>query len=62
MMAILLDDADAESGQIVVLAVIHARHLRRFAAHQRAAGLHATLGDAGDQARADATSSLPVAK
>ena len=51
---VLFHDPDAETRQIVVLAVIHARHLGRFAAHQCAAGLHAPLDDAGDQAFAHA--------
>ena len=47
---VLFHDADTESRQIVVLAVIHARHFGRFAAHQRATGLHAPIDDAGDEA------------
>src|ERR1700722_2765868 len=46
---VLFHDADAETRKIVVLAVIHARHLGRFASHQRAAGLHASFDDAGDE-------------
>ena len=33
---VLLDDADAEAGEIVVLAVVHAGHLGGLAADQRA--------------------------
>ena len=43
-----LHGADGKAGEIVVLAGIHARHLGRLAADQRAAGLPAALGDAGD--------------
>ncbi len=50
MNALLFHDADAESRQIVILAVIHAGHFGRFAADQRASGLHAPLDDAGDEA------------
>ena len=46
-----LDGADREAGEVVVAAVVHARHLGRLAADQRAAGLAAALGDAGDDAR-----------
>ena len=44
--------AHGKAGEVVVLAVIHARHFRRFAADQRAAGLAAALGDAADDRRA----------
>ena len=33
---VLLDDADAEAGEIVVALRVHARHFRRLAADQRA--------------------------
>ena len=42
---VLLHHADAESGEIVVLAVVHAGHLRGLASHQRSARLHAALHD-----------------
>ena len=45
-----LDGADGEAGEVVVARGIHARHLGRLAADQRAAGLPAALGDAGDHA------------
>ena len=35
-------------GQVIVRAVIHAGHLGRLTADQRATGLHAALGDAGN--------------
>ena len=58
-----LGGADGKAGEIVVVAVIHARHLGGFAADQRAAGQAAALGDALDDRRCPAaTSSLPVAK
>ncbi len=44
----LLDHADAETGDVVVIPLIHARHLGGFAAHQGTAGLLATFTDAGD--------------
>ena len=40
--------ADGESGQIVVTALVHTRHFGRFTANQRAAGLTASLGYAGN--------------
>ena len=43
---LLLDHAHRESGDVVLAVGIHARHLGRLAAHQRAAGLAAALGDA----------------
>ena len=43
-----LDGADGEAGEIVVAVGIHAGHLGGLAADQRAAGLAAALGDAGD--------------
>ena len=49
-----LDRADAEAGEIVIALGIHARHLRRLAADQRAAGLPAALGDDGDHPFGDA--------
>ena len=58
-----LDDADAEPGEVVVAAVIEAGQLGGLAADERAAGLAAALGDAGDHGRArSSTSSAPVAK
>ena len=43
---------DGEAGEVVVAVAVHARHLRRLAADQRAAGQPAALGDAGDDRRA----------
>ena len=43
------DGADGEAGQIVLAWFIEPRHFRRFAANQRATGLAAAFGDAGDQ-------------
>ena len=40
--------AHRESGKVVLAVVVHARHLRRLAAHQGAAGLAAAFGDPGD--------------
>ena len=51
--ALALDDADAEAGEVVVAAVVDAGQLGGLAADQRAAGLPAALGDAGDHARGD---------
>ena len=45
---VALHRADGEAGEVVVALGIHARHLGRLAADQRAAGLPAALGDAGD--------------
>ena len=47
---VLLDETDAEAGEVVVLARVHAGHLRRLAADQRAAGLQAAFDDALDHA------------
>jgi len=44
----LLHHADAEAGQVVVLAFVHAGHLGGLAADQRAAGQFAAGADAGD--------------
>src|SRR5690606_41015620 len=49
----LFHHADAEAGQVVVLAFVHARHLGGFAAHQGAAGQLATGADAGDHGGGD---------
>ena len=57
---IFLDDADAEAGEIVIGAVVHAGHLCGFAADQSAAGLHAPLHDARDDAFADADIEFPA--
>lgn len=46
----IFDHADAETGYVVIFAVVHARHFSGFAAHQRTAGLFAAFGDAGDHA------------
>ena len=56
--AIALDHADAEAGEVVVVAVIHAGHLGRFAAHQRGAGQHAAFGDAADHRLGDLDAQL----
>ena len=48
-----LDRADGEAREIVVAAAVHARHLGGLAADQRAAGLVAALGDAGDDLARD---------
>ena len=58
---VLLDHAHAEAGEVVVLAVVHAGHLRGLAAHQRGAGLHAALDDAAHDRLGDGDCSLPVA-
>ena len=42
---VLLHHADAEAGEIVVRAVVHAGHLGGLPADQRRAGLHAALDD-----------------
>src|SRR3569623_1111577 len=47
-----LGGPDREARGVVVLVVVHARHLGRFAADQRAAGDAAALGDALDDRRA----------
>ena len=44
----LLDHADRKARDVVLALRIHARHLGRLAAHQRAAGLTAALGHAAD--------------
>src|SRR3546814_16316077 len=49
-----LHRADAEAGEVVVAFGIHARHLRRLATDEGAAGLAAALGDAGDHGFRDA--------
>ena len=43
-----LDRADAKAGEVIIAIRIHAGHFGGFAADQRASGLFATLGDAGD--------------
>ncbi len=45
---LLLDDAHREAGDVVLAVGVHARHLGRLAAHERAARLTAALGDARD--------------
>ena len=55
---VLLDDADAEAGQVVVAGGIHAGHLRGLAADQRRAGLHAALDDAFDDRLGDVDAEL----
>ena len=47
---VFLHNADTEARQVVVTAVVHARHLGRFAAHQRTTGESTTLDDARDHA------------
>ena len=44
-------ETDGEAGQIVVVGRHHAGVLGRLAADEGAAGLHAALGDAGDDGR-----------
>ena len=44
----LLGHAHGETGQIVLVLVVHARHLGGLAADQAAIGLHAAVGHAGD--------------
>ncbi len=51
--AVALDDAHAESGEVVVALRVHAGHFRGLAADQRAARQDAALGDAGDDAFRD---------
>ena len=46
----LVDDADTETREVVVVAVIHARHLGGLAADQGAAGTDTAFGDAADDA------------
>ncbi len=48
-----LHRADAEARKIIVAGGIHARHLGRLAADQRAAGLEAALRDRGDNRLGD---------
>ena len=45
---VAVDDADAEPGEVVLVGRHHAGVLGGLAADQRAAGLHAAVGDAGD--------------
>src|SRR3546814_7918691 len=49
-----LHRADAEAGEVVVALGIHARHLRRLATDEGAAGPAAALGDAGAHGFRDA--------
>ncbi len=48
---VAVDRSDAEAGEVVVAGRIHARHLGRLAADQRAAGLAASFGDRRDHGR-----------
>ncbi len=57
--AVTLDRADGESGEIEVLACIHAGHFGGLAADQRRAGLAAALGDARDDSRPGLRVELP---
>jgi hypothetical protein len=50
--------ADAEAGQVIVAGRVHARHFRRLAADQRAAGHAAAIGDAGDDTLGNAVVEL----
>src|SRR5205809_5501391 len=50
---IALDRADAETGEVIIAAAVHARHFGGFATDQRATGLTAALGDRGDDLRSD---------
>ena len=43
-----LDRTDGEAGEVIVARLVHARHFGGFAADQRAAGLPAAIGDAGN--------------
>ena len=45
------DGADGEAGEVVVAGAVHAGHLRRLAAEQRAVTLGASLGDTADDRR-----------
>ena len=54
-----LDRADAEAGEVVIALGIHAGHLRRLAADQRAAGLAAAFGDRRDHRLGDVVVELP---
>ena len=56
---VALDRADAEAGEIVIALGIHARHLGRLAADQRAAGHAAALGDPRDHPLGDRVVELP---
>ena len=47
-----LGGADGKAGEVVVAVAVHAGHFGGLAADQRAAGLPAALGDAGDDRRA----------
>ena len=49
---VALHRAHGEPGKIVVARRVHARHLGRLAAHQRAAGLAAAFGNARDDGAA----------
>ncbi len=51
--AVLLDHADAEAREVVVVAVIHPRHLGGLAADERGAGLRAAFCDALDDGLRD---------
>src|SRR3979409_1454759 len=55
----LLNDANAETGQGVVVTRIHARHLGGLPANQRCARLAAALGDASDHRLGDVYAQLP---
>ena len=50
MISVFFDEADAETREVVILAVVHARHFGGFAADERATGLQAPLDDALDHA------------
>src|SRR4029078_8349068 len=43
-----LDHADREAGEVILAGRVHARHLRRLPAEERAPRLLAALGDASD--------------
>jgi hypothetical protein len=57
-----LHRADGKAGKVEIARGIHARHLGRLAADQRASRLPAALGDAFDHLRGFWTASFPVAK
>ena len=58
---VFLDNTDTEAGEIVVVAVVDARHLGRLTANERGARLDAALGDPLMTDSATSTRSFPVA-
>ena len=57
--AILLDEPDTETREVVVVALVHARHLGRLAADERATRLQAAFHDALDDALRDVDLQAP---